>query len=170
MGLPAALVVLNALARHTTARTERREAIEYVEPALRVVKKTVSRRLPDAVVLRLPKRLQRKWIERYLERLRSAGHVCMTALKNVDSALITGQHSIAGLDALSPDLLGSPGSSLYLNLDRFDLVHYIMGGDASVAEWLEAQSSTLDLIRKDVSNCESAVKSIIFNSPISLRD
>ncbi|WP_336872407.1 hypothetical protein [Rhodococcus qingshengii] len=161
--------MINALARCTTARTERREAIEYVEPALRVVKKIVSRRLPDAVVLRLPKRLQRKWIERYLERLRSAGHVWMTALKNVDSALITGQHSIAGLDALSPDLLRSPGSSLFEPRQvRSCALHH--GGDASVAEWLEAQSSTLDLIRKDVSNCESAVKSITFNSPISLRD
>jgi hypothetical protein len=36
MAGPAALVVFNALARHATARTERREAIESVEPALKV--------------------------------------------------------------------------------------------------------------------------------------
>lgn len=101
--MPAALVVFNALARHPTARTERREAIESVEPALKVVKRVVNFRLADALLRRLPERLQYIWIE-YLRRIQRAEAVWMSAMKSIDFTVITGRHSVDGAEALSPNV------------------------------------------------------------------
>jgi len=170
MGLPTALVAFNAVARHATARTERRDAIESVEPALRAVKRAVNWRLPDALLLRLPERLQRVWIERCLRRLQRATTVWGSAIQSIDATVITGQHSIAGAKALDPNVSPSRscGGSLHLSLDRFDAVDSIVLKDHSVTERVAAMSKSRDLARRDIRNCESAIKSIIFNSPLNL--
>lgn len=168
MGLPTALVVFNAVARHATARTERREAIESVEPTLKTVKRAVNRRLPDTLLLRLPGRLQRLWIDRYLRRLERAGAEWMTAIQSIDAAVITGQHSIAGAEALDPNVPPSRscGGSLYLSLSSFNDMDSLVLKGHSVTERLAAMSKSRDLARSDIRNCESAIESIIFNTPL----
>lgn len=79
--------------------------------------------------------------------------------------MLRGAHINTTEDHASLPPSRSTGGSLFLNLDRFDGVDSIMRDDCSVAERLAAMPKSRDLARKDIRDCESAIKSIIFNTP-----
>jgi hypothetical protein len=103
-------------------------------------------------------------------RLSHAGDAWMSALKSMDVAVISGQHSLDAIEHLNPDVPRSPGSQLYLVLHEFeDLVAPALGIGSAIVDRINALSRTRETIRRDVVDCEHAIRSVIFNSPIVSR-